>query len=200
MPPRPLHALVLVALLAVAAPAATAAPPPADAPLLVGAATDHYPYSYLDANHTLTGFAVDLLDEVARVGGLNIRRITGTSADLNRRFFAGEFPVAQVYTYSPSSRLGVAAMGRLVRPDAGRRDRGIRRTDWDSIGPTEPARGAQLLQRPANDRTRGLHPILTRLFPGEGEVADESTKAFLTAYMEEFRTYIARVLTVIPRE
>jgi signal transduction histidine kinase len=92
---------VLVALLAVAAPAATAAPPPADAPLLVGAATDHYPYSYLDANHTLTGFAVDLLDEVARVGGLNIRRITGTSADLNRRFFAGEFPVAQVYTYSP---------------------------------------------------------------------------------------------------
>jgi chromate reductase len=36
-------------------------------------------------------------------------------------------------------------------------------------------------------------------FPGEGEVADESTRAFLTRYMEEFRTYIARVLTVIPR-
>ncbi|HEX4747370.1 MAG TPA: NADPH-dependent FMN reductase [Gaiellaceae bacterium] len=37
------------------------------------------------------------------------------------------------------------------------------------------------------------------IFPGEGEVADESTKAFLTNYMEEFRTYIVRVLTVIPR-
>lgn len=37
------------------------------------------------------------------------------------------------------------------------------------------------------------------IFPGEGEVADESTKAFLTDYMEQFRIYIIRVLTVIPR-
>ena len=37
------------------------------------------------------------------------------------------------------------------------------------------------------------------LFPGDGEVTDESTKSFLTNYMEEFRTYIERVLTVIPR-
>ena len=37
------------------------------------------------------------------------------------------------------------------------------------------------------------------VFPGDGEVTDESTKAFLTNYMEQFRTYIARVLTVIPR-
>ena len=99
VPVRPLYALVLLVLLVVDAPAAAA--PAKDEPLLVGAATDHYPYSYLDANNTITGFAVDLLDEVARVGGLNIRRITGRSADLNRRFFAGEFPVAQVYTYSP---------------------------------------------------------------------------------------------------
>ena len=39
----------------------------------------------------------------------------------------------------------------------------------------------------------------TELFPGDGEVTDESTRAFLTNYMEEFRTYIERVLTVIPR-
>jgi len=39
----------------------------------------------------------------------------------------------------------------------------------------------------------------SELFPGEGEVADESTEAFLTNYMEEFRTYIERVQTVIPR-
>jgi chromate reductase len=37
------------------------------------------------------------------------------------------------------------------------------------------------------------------IFPGEGEVADESTKVFLSNYMEQFRTYIVRVLTVIPR-
>lgn len=37
------------------------------------------------------------------------------------------------------------------------------------------------------------------IFPGDGEVADESTRTFLTNYMAEFRTYIVRVLTVIPR-
>jgi chromate reductase, NAD(P)H dehydrogenase (quinone) len=37
------------------------------------------------------------------------------------------------------------------------------------------------------------------VFPGDGEVADESTRAFLANFMEEFCIYIARVLTVIPR-
>jgi chromate reductase len=37
------------------------------------------------------------------------------------------------------------------------------------------------------------------VFPGDGEVADESTRLFLTDFMEQFRTYIVRVLTVIPR-
>jgi chromate reductase len=37
------------------------------------------------------------------------------------------------------------------------------------------------------------------IFPGDGEVADESTKTFLTSFMEQFRVYIVRVLTVIPR-
>ena len=39
----------------------------------------------------------------------------------------------------------------------------------------------------------------TDIFPGDGEVAHESTKAFLTKFMNEFRTSIVRVLTVIPR-
>jgi chromate reductase len=38
-----------------------------------------------------------------------------------------------------------------------------------------------------------------KIFPGDGEVTDESTKAFLTSYMDQFRTYFVRVLTVIPR-
>jgi len=40
----------------------------------------------------------------------------------------------------------------------------------------------------------------TELFPGDGEVTDESTRTFLANYMEEFRTYVVRVLTVIPRQ
>jgi len=37
------------------------------------------------------------------------------------------------------------------------------------------------------------------LFSDDGEVSDESTAAFLTEFMEEFRTHVERVLTVIPR-
>jgi chromate reductase len=38
------------------------------------------------------------------------------------------------------------------------------------------------------------------IFTGEGEVADESTKEFLTNYLAEFRDHIVRVLTVLPRQ
>ena len=37
------------------------------------------------------------------------------------------------------------------------------------------------------------------IFTGDGEVADESTRNFLVNYMNQFRTYVIRVLTVIPR-
>jgi chromate reductase, NAD(P)H dehydrogenase (quinone) len=38
------------------------------------------------------------------------------------------------------------------------------------------------------------------VFPGDGEVADESTKTFLSNYLAEFRIHLVRVLTVIPRQ
>ena len=38
------------------------------------------------------------------------------------------------------------------------------------------------------------------VFPGDGEVADESVKAFLAGFMSEFRDHLARVLTVLPRK
>jgi chromate reductase len=38
------------------------------------------------------------------------------------------------------------------------------------------------------------------VFHENGEVADESTAAFLADFMAEFRDYIQRVLTVIPRQ
>src|SRR3954465_249901 len=38
------------------------------------------------------------------------------------------------------------------------------------------------------------------VFPGDGEVADESTRDFLKRYMAEFRDHLVRVLTVLPRQ
>jgi chromate reductase len=38
------------------------------------------------------------------------------------------------------------------------------------------------------------------VFPGDGEVADESVTSFLSGYMSEFRDHLARVLTVLPRK
>ena len=38
------------------------------------------------------------------------------------------------------------------------------------------------------------------VFADDGEVRNETTRAFLTDYLEEFRTHLVRVLTVLPRE
>jgi chromate reductase len=38
------------------------------------------------------------------------------------------------------------------------------------------------------------------VFTDDGEVTDETTRAFLTSYLEEFHTHLVRVLTVIPRQ
>jgi chromate reductase len=37
------------------------------------------------------------------------------------------------------------------------------------------------------------------LFTDDGDVTDESTAAFLTDFMQEFRIHVERVLTVLPR-
>ena len=39
----------------------------------------------------------------------------------------------------------------------------------------------------------------TDVFKEDGEVTSESTRDFLTNYLEEFRTHLVRVLTVLPR-
>jgi len=38
------------------------------------------------------------------------------------------------------------------------------------------------------------------VFPGNGEVTNESTRDFLKNYMSEFRDHVVRVLTVLPRQ
>jgi chromate reductase len=40
----------------------------------------------------------------------------------------------------------------------------------------------------------------TDVFTDDGDVTNESTRAFLTNYLEEFRTHLIRVLTVLPRQ
>jgi chromate reductase, NAD(P)H dehydrogenase (quinone) len=40
----------------------------------------------------------------------------------------------------------------------------------------------------------------TEIFPGDGAIADESTRAFLANYLAEFHDHIVRVLTVLPRD
>ena len=37
------------------------------------------------------------------------------------------------------------------------------------------------------------------IFPGNGEVTDKSTRAFLESFMSEFHDHLVRVLTVLPR-
>lgn len=64
-------------------------------------------------------------------------------------------------------RLGVSTMGReLLRPHPGSGDRRFCRSDRHRPGPAKPARCAQLLQRPADDLTRGLHPVLPGCLQG----------------------------------
>jgi len=38
------------------------------------------------------------------------------------------------------------------------------------------------------------------IFTADGEITDDATAAFLSNFMSEFRTHMARVLTVIPRQ
>jgi hypothetical protein len=60
-------------------------------------------------------------------------------------------------------RLGIQAVGpELLRSPARRRDRRVRGVDRHRAGSTEPASGAQFLQRPADDLTRGVHPVHAR--------------------------------------
>jgi two-component system, cell cycle sensor histidine kinase and response regulator CckA len=86
----------------VAPPAAVAAAPESRPQVVrVGASTDSYPYSFLDQRGQPTGFAVDLLDAVARVMGLTIQRELGTGLEINRRFARGEFDANQLFSATP---------------------------------------------------------------------------------------------------
>ena len=77
------------------------APPPPAPPLVVSTPSDVYPYSFLDDKGQPTGFAVDLLDAVARTMHLELRRESMLALDGLRRFAAGEFDLGQFHPRIP---------------------------------------------------------------------------------------------------
>ncbi len=72
-------------------------------PLVVGAFTDAYPYSYLDSDGRLTGFTVDILDAVARAVNLRIERVAGPAVQIRDRFQNGEFEMLQYHGVSANA-------------------------------------------------------------------------------------------------
>ncbi|RXK53852.1 transporter substrate-binding domain-containing protein [Oleiharenicola lentus] len=82
----------------VTAPAANLRPLAARQPLIVGVTTDSYPYGFIDAQGRATGFSTDLLDAVARVMQLEIKRVAMPGRELHDRFREGEFDMLQIYS------------------------------------------------------------------------------------------------------
>lgn len=71
-------------------------------PLIVGATNDSYSNSFINARGQLDGFSVDLLDAVARVMNLKIKRTVLSSKELHERFHQGEYDMLQAYSESAS--------------------------------------------------------------------------------------------------
>jgi two-component system cell cycle sensor histidine kinase/response regulator CckA len=70
-------------------------------PLYVGVFSDAYPYSYVDSEGNLAGFAVDVLDAVAKAVNLQIARIPGPADQIRARFERGEFDMLQYHGVAP---------------------------------------------------------------------------------------------------
>lgn len=77
-------------------------PPRLREPLIVGATSDSFSNSFLNARGELNGFSVDLLDAVARVMNLKIQRTVLASKEIHDRFQRGEFDLLQAYSESAS--------------------------------------------------------------------------------------------------
>jgi len=102
--PHTLWLIMVLAVLAAPARAADAAEfrPVADRqPLEVGAPPDAFPYSFLNASGEWDGFSTEVVDAVARVMNLRIRRTALSARLLNERFIRGEFDFLQHFQQSP---------------------------------------------------------------------------------------------------
>lgn len=70
-------------------------------PIVVPTPIDSYPMSFLGPSGKYEGLSVELLDAVARVMDLQLKRVQTSAIDLQPRLLAGEFDVLQVYTRVP---------------------------------------------------------------------------------------------------
>jgi two-component system cell cycle sensor histidine kinase/response regulator CckA len=94
--------IVLLASVSATSAAETPTGPTLTATVLVGGTTDNYPYSFLDDNDQLSGFAVEIFDAVARQMGLRYRRELGTAQEISARFSAGTIDIHPFFSRSPS--------------------------------------------------------------------------------------------------
>jgi two-component system cell cycle sensor histidine kinase/response regulator CckA len=69
-------------------------------PLVVGSVSDIYPYSFVDRDGHLKGFATEILDAVARAVNLQVQRVNGPAAQMRERFVNGEFDILQYHAVS----------------------------------------------------------------------------------------------------
>jgi len=69
-------------------------------PLVVGSVSDIYPYSYVDTDGHLAGFAAEILDAVARAVNLQVERVNGPAAQIRERFVNGEFDILEYHAVS----------------------------------------------------------------------------------------------------
>ncbi|HEY9153887.1 MAG TPA: transporter substrate-binding domain-containing protein, partial [Opitutaceae bacterium] len=75
--------------------------------IVVATPNDAYPLSYANESGQTTGFAVELLDTVARIEGLTLRRVSAPQAELYRRFDNGEFDLINLYSVPIQQPLAV---------------------------------------------------------------------------------------------
>lgn len=78
---------------------------PTKAPIQVATSNDNYPYSFVDDQGHLAGFAVDVFDTVARRMGLHYTRVIGPSIEVGNRFVAGELTVQPYFTRTLSRQV-----------------------------------------------------------------------------------------------
>ncbi|MEO7414949.1 MAG: transporter substrate-binding domain-containing protein [Opitutaceae bacterium] len=69
-------------------------------PLMVGATSDSFSYSFINRDGELDGFSVDLLNAIARTMNLKIQRTIRGTKETNDLFVQGEFDLLQAYSES----------------------------------------------------------------------------------------------------
>ncbi len=73
-------------------------------PISVGTFGDAYPYSSVGSDGTPQGFAVDVLDAVAKAVNLRFERTTGPANQIRARFQDGAFDMLQYHGVTPNRR------------------------------------------------------------------------------------------------